>query len=57
MELMGRFALNNISLTLSHLLWNFDMKLGDGTRNWAVGQKIYNDWLLPELPVVLAERN
>ena len=51
-----RFALNNINLTLARLIWNFDMKLGDGARDWATDQKIFNDWQLPELPVLLEPR-
>ena len=52
-----RFALNNINLTLTHLFWNFDAKLDDGARDWAVDQRIYSDWQLPELPVVLTKRS
>ena len=50
------FALNNINLILTHLFWTFDAKLGDAARNWVVDQKIYADWQLPELPVVLTKR-
>ena len=53
---MHRFALNNIKTTLAHLIWNFDMKLGDGARDWTVGQKIFNAWLQPALPVLLDKR-
>ena len=51
-----RFALNNIYLTLAHLIWTFDMKLGDGASNWTVDQKVFNGWQQPVLPIVLEER-
>ena len=54
---LHRFALNNIKTTLAHLIWNFDMKLGDGTQDWTVGQKVFNGWLQPALPVLLEKRN
>lgn len=53
---MHRFALNNIKTTLAHLIWNFDMELGDGARDWTVGQKVFNAWLQPALPVLLNKR-
>jgi hypothetical protein len=53
---LDRFALNNIKLTLAHLLWTFDMKLGEGTTDWEKEQKIFNGWVQPALPVVLGER-
>jgi hypothetical protein len=46
-----RFALFNIKLTLAHLIWHFNLKLGSGTESWAVGQRIYNGWIQPALPV------
>lgn len=52
-----RFALNNIRFTLAHLIWTFDMKLGDGARDWTVNQKIFNMWQQPVLPVLLEERH
>ena len=51
-----RFALNNIKLTLAHLFWSFDMKLGEGTKDWAVNQKVFNGWVQPALPVLLEKR-
>ena len=51
-----RFALNNINFMLSHLIWNFDMKIGSGTQDWAVDQKIYSGWVQPALPVYLEKR-
>ncbi|KAI0001226.1 cytochrome P450 [Xylariaceae sp. FL0662B] len=51
-----QFALHNIKLTLAHLLWRFNLKLGSGTENWAVGQRIYNGWIQPPLPVLVEER-
>jgi hypothetical protein len=51
-----RFALYSIKLTLAHLLWRFDMALGESAENWAVGQRIYNGWIQPPLPVVLKRR-
>ncbi|KAI5917035.1 cytochrome P450 [Camillea tinctor] len=51
-----QFALYNIKLTLAHLLWRFDLKLGGGTENWAVGQRIYNGWIQPGLPVLMEKR-
>ena len=41
---------------LAHLVWNFDMKLGDGTKDWVVHQKIFNGWMQPALPVLLEKR-
>ena len=32
------------------------MKLGDGTKDWAVDQKVFNGWLQPALPVLLEKR-
>ena len=32
------------------------MKIGVGTRDWAVDQKIFNGWLQPALPVLLEKR-
>lgn len=52
----NRFALHNIKLTLAHLLWRFDLKLGKGIENWAVGQRIYNGWIQPALPVLMEKR-
>ncbi|TGO32230.1 hypothetical protein BHYA_0337g00020 [Botrytis hyacinthi] len=37
-----QFALYIIKLTLAHLIWRFDLELGEGTKNWAEGQRIYN---------------
>ena len=51
-----RFALNNIKFMLAHLVSTFDMKLGDGARDWEVNQKIFNGWQQPALPVSLEER-
>jgi cytochrome P450 len=51
-----QFALYSIKLTLAHLLWRFDMAPGENTENWAVGQRIYNGWIQPPLPVVLKRR-
>ncbi|KAI0897741.1 cytochrome P450 [Annulohypoxylon nitens] len=51
-----QFALHNIKLTLAHLLWRFDLKLGKGIENWAVGQRIYNGWIQPALPVLMEKR-
>ena len=41
---------------LSHLIWNFDMKIGSGTQDWAVDQKIYSGWVQPALPIFLEKR-
>ncbi|KAI1384971.1 cytochrome P450 [Hypoxylon trugodes] len=51
-----RFALYNIKLALTHLLWRFDLELGKDTENWALGQRIYNGWIQPALPVLMKER-
>jgi hypothetical protein len=51
-----RFASNNIKLLLTHLIWNFDMELDEGTEHWDVGQKLFNGWLQPDLPVLLNKR-
>ncbi|KAI0109794.1 cytochrome P450 [Daldinia grandis] len=51
-----QFALYNIKLTLAHLLWRFDLKLGEGTENWAAGQRIYNSWIQPPLPILMEKR-
>ncbi|KAI1413683.1 cytochrome P450 [Hypoxylon sp. FL1857] len=51
-----QFALYNIKLALAHLLWRFEMKLGEGTENWAKGQRIYNGWIQPALPVLMEKR-
>ncbi|KAI1800361.1 cytochrome P450 [Daldinia bambusicola] len=50
------FALYNIKLILAHLLWRFDLKLGAGAENWAEGQRIYNGWIQPALPVLMEKR-
>ncbi|KAI0841507.1 cytochrome P450 [Hypoxylon sp. FL0890] len=52
-----QFALYNIKLALTHLLWRFDLKLGEGTENWAMGQRIYNGWIQPALPVLMEKRS
>ena len=52
-----RFALNNINFTLAHLIWTFDMKLGDGANDWTVDQKVFNGWQQPVLPILLEERH
>ena len=31
-------------LILARLLWNFDMKIADDSRDWVSKQKIYNFW-------------
>jgi len=51
-----QFALYIIKLTLAHLLWHFDLKLGEDTENWAAGQRIYNGWIQPALPVLMEKR-
>ncbi|EMR70851.1 putative cytochrome p450 monooxygenase protein [Eutypa lata UCREL1] len=51
-----QFALYNIKLTLAHLLWRFNLKLGDGTENWTVGQRVYAGWVQPALPVLMEKR-
>lgn len=51
-----RFSLYNIKLTLAHLLWRFNLKLGDGTENWTVGQRVYAGWVQPALPVLMEKR-
>jgi hypothetical protein len=51
-----RFALNNMKLLLTHLIWSFDMELDKGAKNWHVGQKVFNSWIQPDLPVYLSER-
>ncbi|KAJ2992986.1 hypothetical protein NUW58_g1986 [Xylaria curta] len=51
-----QFALLNIKLTIAHLLWRFDLKLGEGTKDWAVGQRLYNGWVQPPLPVIMNKR-
>lgn len=48
--------MNNIKLTLTNLLHTFDMKLGEGATDWEKGQKVYNGWVQPPLPVVLKRR-
>lgn len=54
---LGRmFALNNMKLLLTHIIWNFDMELDEGVEDWNVGQKVYNGWIQPELLVRLHER-
>ncbi|KAI9715123.1 MAG: hypothetical protein M1828_001058 [Chrysothrix sp. TS-e1954] len=47
------FALNGIKLTLAHLIWRFDMRLDECTRDWATGQKVFNGWLAPPFPILL----
>ena len=32
------------------------MKLGDGTKDWAVDQKTFTGWVQPALPVLLHKR-
>jgi aspirochlorine biosynthesis cytochrome P450 monooxygenase len=49
----SRFALYIIKLTLAHLLWRLDLVLADGTRNWDSGQRVYNGWIQPALPVMM----
>ncbi|KAJ8133004.1 hypothetical protein O1611_g620 [Lasiodiplodia mahajangana] len=51
-----QFALFNIKLMLTHLLWRFDLELGEGTKDWAKNQRIYNGWIQPALPVVMKRR-
>ncbi|KAF2648229.1 cytochrome P450 [Lophiostoma macrostomum CBS 122681] len=50
------FALNNMKLLLTHLLWNFDMELCEGAKDWHVGQKVFNGWIQPALPIFLQKR-
>ena len=52
-----RFALNNIHFILAYLIWTFDMKLGDGARDWTINQKVFNGWLQPVLHVLLEGRH
>ncbi|KAF2680430.1 cytochrome P450 [Lentithecium fluviatile CBS 122367] len=49
------FALNNMKLLLTHLIWSFDMELEKSTEDWHVGQKVFNGWIQPDLPVYLSE--
>jgi hypothetical protein len=51
-----RFGLNNIKLFLTHLIWNFDMELDKSAKDWHVGQKVFNGWIQPDLPIYLRER-
>ncbi|KAH7322452.1 cytochrome P450 [Stachybotrys elegans] len=51
-----KFALYGIKLTLAHLLWRFDLSLGEGTDRWAIGQRVYNGWIQPPLPIILKKR-
>lgn len=56
LETLRRFALNNIKLILTHLVWTFDMRFGEGAEDWEIGQKIFNGWFQPALPVLLRRR-
>ncbi|KAI1108084.1 cytochrome P450 [Nemania sp. NC0429] len=51
-----QFALFNIKLMLTHLLWRFNLRLGEGTEGWAKNQRIYNGWIQPDLPVAMERR-
>ncbi|TGO17744.1 hypothetical protein BTUL_0015g00800 [Botrytis tulipae] len=51
-----QFALYIIKLTLTHLIWRFDLELGEGTKSWAEGQRIYNGWIQPALPILMTKR-
>ncbi|KAF1979247.1 cytochrome P450 [Bimuria novae-zelandiae CBS 107.79] len=50
------FALSNMKLLLTHLIWNFDMELDKSTKDWHVGEKVYNSWIQPDFPVYLSGR-
>jgi hypothetical protein len=56
LKTLRRFALHNIKLVLTHLVWAFDMKLDEGAKDWEIGQKIFNGWFQPALPVLLKGR-
>lgn len=43
-------------LILARVLWNFDIKLADDSKNWASNQKIFMLWEKPSLNVYLTPR-
>ncbi|KAI1474573.1 cytochrome P450 [Daldinia eschscholtzii] len=51
-----QFALCNIKVILAYLLWCFDLELGEGAENWAEGQRVYNGWVQPALPILMEKR-
>jgi len=45
-----------IRLVLARLVWNFDLKLHESSRNWIENSEVYLVWKKPELKMYLTPR-
>ncbi|KAK2024329.1 isotrichodermin C-15 hydroxylase [Colletotrichum zoysiae] len=57
-DCLGRnLAYGEMRIILARLLWNFDMRLAEESKNWGENQEVYIVWFKPPLRVHLTPRN